>query len=173
MDKKERQRVALHETLHALTAMRCGVIHKVTLWPSGETVVSFNLQPFMLARHYARTPEKTYRQMVSILASHVAPHVLMKCPLEGGDAGLVSEWRVAYAAVPHAELAWQSVLNDARMAVREWYATLGRRELVARVAKALEKQVCVHGDRQWRQLWRAACHHDRHRGQEGVSTLTV
>jgi hypothetical protein len=152
MDKKERLRIALHESLHALTGMRFGHIHSVTIWPSGATEVSFNLHPFTLARQYARTPDKAYREMVAILASHLAPHVITKCPLEGSDAELVNEWRLAYAAVPHTALHWKSVLDDARTAVHEWYATPGRKELVGRVATALEKRVCVHGDKRWRQF---------------------
>jgi hypothetical protein len=150
MDTKERLRIAQHEVLHALTGMRCGTIHKVTLWPSGETNISFNLHPVTLQRRYGRTPEKTHREMVSILAAHMAPHILMKSRLEGADAELVEQWRVAYAAVPKAEMAWKSVLGDVAEAVYAWYATPGRRELVARVATALEKKVAIHGDARWR-----------------------
>jgi hypothetical protein len=150
MDRKEQLRIALHECFHALVGMQSGVIHKVTIWPSGETNISFHLHPVTLARRYARTPEQTHRQMVSILAAHVAPHVLMHSRLEGADFAMVAQWQTAYAAVPEAALAWKTVLDEARTAVRQWYATPGRRELVGRVATALEKRVCVHGDARWR-----------------------
>jgi hypothetical protein len=150
MDQKERQRTAVHEVLHAMTGMHCGMVHKVTLWPSGETNIAFNLHPATLARRYARTPEKTHRELVAILASHVAPSIIMKSPLEGADAELVEQWRVAYAVVPQAEMAWKTVLDDVHKAVRAWYATPGRKELVAKVATQLSKRTCVHGDRQWR-----------------------
>jgi hypothetical protein len=113
-------------------------------------VITFNLLPFTLARAFARTPDKTYRDMVAILASHIAPHTIMKCPLQGADAALVDEWRTAYAAVPQGELHWKSVLAEVHESIREWIATPGRKELVAKVATALEKRTCVHGDKQWR-----------------------
>jgi hypothetical protein len=152
MEQKERLRIAQHEVLHALTGMRCGTIHKVTIWPSGETNISFNLHPCTLARRYGQRPEQTHRALLAILAAHMAPHIITKCPLGGADAELVEQWRVAYAAVPKAEMAWKSVLGDVAEAVHAWYATPGRRELVARVATALEKKVAIHGDARWRQF---------------------
>jgi hypothetical protein len=78
----------------------------------------------------------------------------MNCPLQGADAELVDEWRVAYNEVSQAEMHWKTVLDEARMAVHEWYATPGRKELVARVAEKLAGCTCVHGDGPWRQFVR-------------------
>jgi hypothetical protein len=150
MDKKERLRVAVHESIHGLLAMRCSTVHQVRCYPVGQTEVSFPFTPSSLHLSYRKRPEETHRRLIQVLGVITGPHIVQGSPLEAGDD--VSDWQAAYNALKNADMHWRNVLDQVRAHVRTWYRTPGRADLVAKVAEALTKRAVVFGDKNWRAL---------------------
>src|SRR5262245_2226937 len=103
---RERRRIAKHEALNGLLGLRAGaVIEEIQAWPFGETCARFPLNPWTLKYKFAREPAETQVMVTKILATLVAPPVVMYGEvLQSEDLRLVEQWQHAWSALPGAAI---------------------------------------------------------------------
>jgi hypothetical protein len=148
---RERRRIARHECLHGLLGLRAGaVIEDIRCWPYGETCLRFPLHPVTLKHKFARSPEETQAMVTKIVASLLAPSVVMYGEnLGGGDLELVEAWQHAWEQLP-AAISARELRTDATLYVMQWYKP--NRPWVDNVTAALTQRRKVWGHTAWRTL---------------------
>ena len=91
MDHKERLRqTARHEVLHGLIALEHSFrVDYVRCAPEGETAVCFPLTPEALPARYGQQPRATTRTVRHIVATALAPAVILGEVIAGNDFNIV------------------------------------------------------------------------------------
>src|SRR5262245_23479246 len=139
MDTDTQFQHALHETCHALLAVRNQfALDAVRCAPVAETVVRWPFPVWGLGVRYAYNPQQTRFQLGQIVGTLIAPYAALGEPLqpELSDSADLEDWHQAWdAARARADLSWYTVKNAAWLQARRWLTP--RLPLARRVAAEL------------------------------------
>jgi hypothetical protein len=140
-------RSALHEASHALMAYSYGwpiVSVRCSAPRDGCTRMVLPLECSELQERYNIAPRATQRSVTQIVATLVAPAVVLNTYVDGGDLNtwvqFKTAWESAMLASHQPGLGWPVIAYKARAAVRTWLAAPGRYAQLHRVADVLVRQ---------------------------------